>query len=166
MQPASHRDSHTHPDSAQTQHTTSIATKSAPYTRHITTSALARFWWRTSGSYVRLWHGWRPWIAPEKVQRVRRCCGYVLTVARCGGVIHSCLVGCPNSSIRFNTSRTSDIAWLPRHCRQASLPTSAPTWCTSHCVASPFHSFVTTWCTSHCVSSVQTPRFRWSYMLV
>ena len=26
MQPASHRDSHTHPDSAQTQHTTSIAT--------------------------------------------------------------------------------------------------------------------------------------------
>ena len=41
MQPASHRDSHTHPDSAQTQHTPSIATKSAPYTRHITTSALA-----------------------------------------------------------------------------------------------------------------------------
>ena len=30
MQPASHRDSHTRPDSAQTQHTTSIATKSAP----------------------------------------------------------------------------------------------------------------------------------------
>ena len=41
MQPASHRDSHTHPHLAQTQHTTSIATKSAPYTRHITTSALA-----------------------------------------------------------------------------------------------------------------------------
>ena len=43
MQPASHRDSHTRPDLAQTQHTTSIATKSAPYTRliDITTSALA-----------------------------------------------------------------------------------------------------------------------------
>ena len=41
MQPASHRNSHTHPDSAQTQHTTSIATTSAPYTRLITTSALA-----------------------------------------------------------------------------------------------------------------------------
>ena len=40
MQPASHRDSHTRPDSAQTPHTTSIATKSAPYTRLITTSAL------------------------------------------------------------------------------------------------------------------------------
>ena len=53
MQPASHRDSHTRPDSAQTQHTTSIAnylhlhyiyiaTKRAPYTRHISTSALAQ----------------------------------------------------------------------------------------------------------------------------
>ena len=29
MQPASHRDSHTRPDSAQTQHTTSIASNSA-----------------------------------------------------------------------------------------------------------------------------------------
>ena len=38
---AGHRDSHTRPDSAQTQHTTSTATKSTPYTRLITTSALA-----------------------------------------------------------------------------------------------------------------------------
>ena len=37
MQPASHRDSHTRPDSAQTPYTTSIAAKSAPYTRLITT---------------------------------------------------------------------------------------------------------------------------------
>ena len=37
MQSASRRDSHTHPDSAQTRHTTSIATNSAPYTRLITT---------------------------------------------------------------------------------------------------------------------------------
>ena len=39
MQQASHRGSHTRTDSAQTHHTTSIATNSATYTRHITTSA-------------------------------------------------------------------------------------------------------------------------------
>ena len=54
MQPACHRDSHTHPHSAQTQHTTSIATKSAPYTRHITTSALALAY-----IYICAWHGFR-----------------------------------------------------------------------------------------------------------
>ena len=32
MQPASHRGAHTRTDSAQTHHTTSIATNSAPYT--------------------------------------------------------------------------------------------------------------------------------------
>ena len=42
MQPASHRGSHTRPDSAQTRHTTSKATNSAPCTSIITTSALAQ----------------------------------------------------------------------------------------------------------------------------
>ena len=41
MQPGSHHESHTRPDSAQTRHTTSVGTSRAPYTRLITTSALA-----------------------------------------------------------------------------------------------------------------------------
>ena len=39
------KESHTRPDSAQTQHTTSIATRSAPYTRLITSYKRAFVRW-------------------------------------------------------------------------------------------------------------------------
>ena len=51
MHPARHRGSHTRTDSAQTHHTTSIATNSAPYTRLITTSALDEATLHVSAGY-------------------------------------------------------------------------------------------------------------------